>query len=92
MLTVLASTEVKNVVSVPADRLKLCSDDPDKECPMSNYEWSEWGDCTQSCSDQAEPVCGHKTRLGVCPVNKSCEGESEQTMECNCQKCPVSSF
>ena len=60
---------------------------------MSNYEWSEWGECTQSCSDPAnnstESMCGHKTRLGVCPVNKSCEGDSEQKMECNCQKCPV---
>ena len=67
----------------------MTEDCNEQECPKWS-EWSNWTPCTQSCGG------GQKTRQRDCLLNYQrgsndfgCVGDSDETVSCNEQKCPI---
>jgi len=63
-----------------------CNDNP---CPIDGKwkEWAPWGDCSATCGG------GTRKRERVCEAPQfggyDCEGEHEQTEECETGQCPI---
>ncbi|CAH1773844.1 unnamed protein product [Owenia fusiformis] len=70
----------------PLDETRSCNI---HNCPVDGIyaDWEQWGDCSLSCGGGAKQR--ERSCLGPFYDGKPCEGDSQETADCNTHHCPV---